>query len=130
MEVEVDLLGQLVVFRAVGAVPVVKADVKSVQVGLATCGDVGHELLRRDAGLLGRNHDGCAVRVVGADKVHLVTLHAHHPHPDVSLDVFHDVANVELAIGVGQGGGDKQLALGHESGPRQEGHGIDRGEGN
>jgi hypothetical protein len=40
-------------------------------------------------------------------------LHALEPHPDVGLDVFHDVADVELAVGVGQGGGDEQLALGH-----------------
>jgi hypothetical protein len=30
------------------------------------------------------------------------------------LDVFHDVANVKVAIGVGQSGGDKELALLHE----------------
>ena len=28
----------------------------------------------------------------------------------VGMDVFHDVANVEVAVGVGQGGGDKEAA--------------------
>src|SRR5205085_3170097 len=62
---------------------------------------------------LGGDHDRRPVRVVGADEVHHVPLHALVPHPDVGLDVFHDVADVELAVGVGQGGGDEELALGH-----------------
>ena len=61
-------------------------------------------------GLLGREHDRRAVRVVGADEMHLVPLHALEPHPDVGLDVLHDVADVERAVGVRQGGGDEELA--------------------
>ena len=64
----------------------------------------------RFAGLFGRNHDGRAVRVVRPHKVHRVALHALEPHPDVGLDVFHDVADVEVAVGVGEGGGDEELA--------------------
>jgi hypothetical protein len=90
--------------------PVVKRDVKPVQVGLAARGDVGHELLGRLAGLFGGNHDRRAVRIVGADEVHRVPLHALKPHPDVGLDVFHDVADVEIAVGIRQGGGDEKLA--------------------
>jgi hypothetical protein len=79
-------------------------------------GDVGHELLRRLAGLLGGNHDGRAVCIVGADEVHLVALHALETHPDVGLDVFHDVADVEaIAVGVGQGGGDEVVFPGNFS---------------
>ena len=48
--------------------------------------------------------------VVCANKVNVVALHSLVPHPNIGLDVFHDVANVEIAIGVGQGGGDKKLA--------------------
>ena len=48
-----------------------KRDVEAVQVLLAAGGDLGHELLRRLAGLLGRDHDRRAMRVVGADEVHL-----------------------------------------------------------
>jgi hypothetical protein len=39
-----------------------------------------------------------------------MTLHALKPHPDIGLDVFHDVANMEIAVGVGQGGGNEKLA--------------------
>ena len=90
--------------------PVIKADVKAVQILLAACGDVGHELLGRNARLFGGNHDGGAVGVVGTHKVDRVALHALEPHPDVGLDVFHDVADVEVAVGVRQGGGNEEFA--------------------
>ena len=66
--------------------------------------------LRRLAGLLGGDHDRRAVRVVGADEVHLVAAHALEAHPDVGLDVLHHVADVERRVGVGQRGGDEELA--------------------
>jgi hypothetical protein len=47
------------------------------------------------------------VRVVGTNKIHLVALHTLKTHPNVSLDVLHDVAEMEIAVGVGQGGGNK-----------------------
>jgi hypothetical protein len=45
-----------------------------------------------------------------------MALHSLITHPDVGLDVLHDVADMEIAIGVGQGGGNKQAALGHKNG--------------
>ncbi len=108
----VDVLRELMVFRRVGVVPVVEADVKAVEVLRPPGGDVGDELLRRLARLLGGDHDGRAVGIVGSDEVHLVALHALKAHPGVGLDVFHDVADVERAVGVGQGGGDEESALG------------------
>jgi hypothetical protein len=101
---------------SVGRVPVVEADVEAVQVFLAAGCDLADELLWRLAGLLGRDHDRRAVRVVGAHEMHHVALHALEPHPDVGLDVLHDVADVELAVGIRQGGGDEELALGHRRG--------------
>ena len=63
-------------------------------------------------GLLRGQHDRRAVRVVGAHEMHLVALHALEAHPDVGLDVLHDVADVERPVGVGQGGGDEEPARG------------------
>ena len=48
--------------------------------------------------------------VVCAYKIDVVALHALKSHPDIGLDVFHDVADVELAVGIRQGGGNKKLA--------------------
>ena len=109
-EVAVNLLGQLVVFRGIGAVPVVKTDVKTIQIRFTSGSNVGHKLLGRFAGFFGGNHDGRAVGVVGAAKIHRVAPHTLKTHPNIGLDVFHDVTNMKVAVGVGQGGGHKQLA--------------------
>jgi hypothetical protein len=45
--------------------------------------------------------------------MHLVALHALEAHPDVGLDVFHDVADVERAVRVRQSSRDEELS-GHE----------------
>ncbi len=83
---------------------------EAIQVLRAAGGDPGDEFLRRDAGFFGGDHDRRAMGVVGADEMDLVALHSLEPHPDVGLDIFHDVADVESAVGVGQGGGDEKLA--------------------
>jgi hypothetical protein len=107
---EVDGLGEFVVLRPVGRVPVIEADVKAVEVLLATGGDARDEVLRRLAGLLGRNHDRGAMGVIRADEVHLRARHALVANPDIGLGVLHDVADVETGIGIGQGSGDEKLA--------------------
>ena len=103
------------VLWAIGRVPIVKGHMKTVQVLLTTLRNVGDKLLGCFANLLGRNHDGRTVCVVGAYKVDLMALHALGADPNVSLDVLHDVANVKISIGIGQSGGDKQLAYRHGS---------------
>ena len=107
----VDLLGELGVFRAVGAVPVVERNVKAVKILLAAGGDFRDELLGGDALFLGRDHDRGAVGVVGAHEVHRVAAHSLMTNPDVGLDVLHDVADVKGAVCIGQGGRDEKIAL-------------------
>ena len=111
LQIEVDGLRKLVVLGRVGGVPVVEADLKSVQIRLAAGRYVGYKLLRRLAGLLGGDHDRRAVRIVGADEVHKVTRHPLVPNPDIGLDVLHHVTDVHRSIGVGQGGGYEECAL-------------------
>ena len=106
-QVAVNLLRQGVVLRCIGAVPVVKADVKAIQVLLPTRRDVGDKLLGCEAGFFSGDHDGRTVGVVSANKVDRVALHPLVAHPNIGLDVLHHVPNVEVAIGIGQGGGDK-----------------------
>jgi len=45
--------------------------------------------------------------IVGTDEMDFMALHSLEPDPDVGLDVFHDVADVERAVGVGKGGGNE-----------------------
>src|SRR5437773_1690989 len=110
VELAVDVLRELGIFFRVSRVPVVERDVEPVEVLLAPLCDFRDELLRRLPRLFRSEHDRGAVRVVGTDEVHFVALHALEPHPDVRLDVFHDVADVERAVRVRQGGGDEQPA--------------------
>ena len=106
-QVAVNLLRQGVVFRRIGAVPVVKTNVEPIKELLAPRSDVGDKLLRCEAGFFRGNHDRCAMRVVGTHEVHGVALHALVADPNIGLDVLHHVPDVEVAIGIGQGGGDK-----------------------
>src|SRR5690242_19965741 len=99
------------VFRRIGGMPVIKTDMKAVQILLAASSDLRDKLLRRNACFFCRNHDRCAMCIVSTDKMNLITLHALKPYPDIGLDIFHNVTNVEGAVGVGQGSSNKQLAV-------------------
>ena len=103
----VDVLGQLVVFGCIGRVPVIEGNVKAIQVGGPAGCHLSHESLGRETCFFRGDHDGSAVGIVGTDEFHVVALHSLKANPEVRLDVFHDVAHVKGAIGVGQGGGDK-----------------------
>ena len=54
-----------------------------------------------------------SIRIIGTDEMHFVTRHALMPDPDISLDIFHDVAEVEGGVGVRQGSSNEQLT-GHD----------------
>jgi hypothetical protein len=96
------------------------ADVKTVEVGAAGFLDLLDELLGRPARFLGGEHDRRAVRIVGAHEMHGAALHALEAHPNVGLDVLHDVADVERPVRVGQCGGDEKRAGGHRLEAREE----------
>ena len=82
--------------------PVVEAQVEAFEVLRARRRDLRDERLRRHAVGLGPQHDRRAVRVVGADEMHGVPPHPLEAHPDVGLDVLHDVADVKRAVRVRQ----------------------------
>ena len=63
--------------------------------------------------LPGADHDRRAVRVVGTDVDAPVAAQLLEAHPDVGLDVLDQVAEMDRAVGVGQGCGDEDFALGH-----------------
>ena len=53
--------------------------------------------------------------IIRAYKVNQITLHSLKAHPNIGLDVFHDVANVEFPVGIGQGCGYKKATHGDNS---------------
>jgi hypothetical protein len=110
LELQVDVGRQLGVFRRMRRVPVIERNMKTLQIFRTICGDALDELLGCDAFCFGLEHDRRAVRVVSADEMHAMTRHALKPHPDIGLDVFHDVPDVKRAVGVGKCGRDEKMA--------------------
>ena len=91
-------------------VVIVEADVEAGEVARMLAMHALDQRLRRDSLLLGTQHDRRAVRVVGADIPALIAAHLLEAHPDVGLDVLDEMAKVDGAISVGQGGSDEDLA--------------------
>ena len=60
------------------------------------------ELLLRNALLLGADHDGGAVSVVGTDVNAAMTAHFLKPHPNICLQIFYQMTDVDRAIGIRQ----------------------------
>src|SRR5690606_26713491 len=103
VELRVDRLGQGAVAGRVGGVVVVEGDAEIGEVALVRGLDARDERFRRGAGLFRGQHYRGAVGVVGAHVVHGGARHAAGADPDVGLDVADQVAQVQRAIGVGQG---------------------------
>ena len=55
------------------------------------------------------------MRIVGANKQASVSTQLLKSDPNVGLDVFHQVAEMNTAVGVGQGGGNQDGARHDES---------------
>lgn len=87
--------------------PEVEADVKLRPLRDVLSGDFCHQRLGCDPLFFGVQHDWRTMRVIGANKVHLMSLHPLESHPDISLDVLHHMADMESAVGVGKGSGDE-----------------------
>ena len=100
----------MAVLVGMGRVIVVEADAKAVEIGAMLLGDARDQRLGRDALLACLEHDRRAVGVVGADVPAVLTAHLLEARPDVGLDVLHQVADVDRAVGVGQGAGDQDVA--------------------
>ena len=80
---------------------------KSRDVGLLHPGD---QFFLADAFLPGADHDGRAVRVVGADIDAALPAKLLKADPNVGLQVLDQVADVDMAVGVRQGAGDEDFS--------------------
>jgi hypothetical protein len=110
LQLAVDVLRELDVLRGIRRMPVVEGDMEALQIARALAADPLHELARADSLGLGFQHDRRAVRVIGAHEMDRMPLHALEAHPDIGLDVLHDVADMKRAVGVGQRRGDEEGA--------------------
>ena len=107
-QARVHVLGQFAVLRRVrGVVPVVR-DAEAGEIPLVAFLHGADEVLGRYPGLLRREHDRRAMRVIGRHEVHRIAGHAPRAHPDVALDVAQQVADVQRAVRIGQGMGDEE----------------------
>src|SRR5690625_6009445 len=80
--------------------PVVKLDMKTVKVFGAFGSDALDQLERADALALCLEHNRRTMGVISTHKMYRMAAHAHRAHPDIRLDIFHDVANMKRAVGI------------------------------
>ena len=112
IELVVDVGGDGAVFFAVGAVIAVVVDEETGKVAAVFGAAFVDKRLRADAFFLGAQHDGGAVSIIGADVVAFVAAQTLETYPDIGLDVFDHVAEVNGAVGIRQGAGYENAAFG------------------
>ena len=98
----VDIVAKFLILWRIGGVVAVEVDIKPVKIGFMFFPYAIYQLSGRDAFLFRAEHDRGAVSVVRTDIVHLVFLHFLKAHPDVGLDVFHQVPQMDAAIRIGK----------------------------
>ncbi len=89
---------------------IIKADIKRGKVGLVLGFYISNLLFRRVTKLLRFQHDRRTVRIV---RTHVSAIHTAQfleAHPNIGLDIFHQMAEVNRTIGVRQGAGNQDLA--------------------
>ena len=94
-----------------GAVIIVVADAKACEIGKMLGVGFFYQRFGGDALFFGGKHDGRAVGVVGAAVVAFVSARFLKAHPNIGLDVFYHVPQMNSAVGIGQGGSDENFAF-------------------
>src|SRR5688572_5937488 len=111
-------MAQPPIMFAVRAAIVVEGDVKRGEVTEMSLPHIGDQGLFAPSLLTGANHDGRTVRVVCTDVDAAVASQFLEPDPDVRLDVLDQMPQMNVAIRVGQGRGNKNASCGHGSSVR------------
>ena len=107
----IDQFRQLAVLGRVGGMEIIETNVEGGKIGTVFLVGLRDQCLRRDAQLVGIEHDRGAMGVIGTDIGTAVPLHSLEADPYIGLNVFHQVAQMDGAIGVGQGAGDQDMTL-------------------
>ncbi len=98
---------------AVGGTEMIIGQAEIAEIALMFCGHFGDQLMRRDATFLRVQHDRRAVGIIGPYEIGFMAARTLVSGPDVGLDVLHHVTQMNRAIGIGQGSGNKNTALFH-----------------
>ena len=122
----VDLFGEVTVFFAVGAVKVVEANLETGKVGFMLGFYCGNLFFRGAAFLFGAQHDRGTVGIVSTHVGALVATGFLESNPNVGLDVFQQMTEVNRAVGVRQGAGDQDFARAVCHGMATGGKRVDR----
>lgn len=88
----------------------IEADPEISKIGDVLIGNPGDQLLRRDALGTRFEHNRGAMSVVGADIPAIVPAHFLKARKNVGLYIFHQMADMDRPIGVGQRAGDQNIA--------------------
>ena len=109
----IDDAGKLSGFFRMSRIILVELNMKASEIPLMFLLHPGDQGFRRDPFLLSPQHDGCAVGIIGADIMAFMPAHLLEPHPDVGLNIFDEMAEVNGTVGVGEGAGNENFAWGH-----------------
>ena len=82
---------------------IIEFNQKAVEVGLVLFLHFFDQFLRFYAGGLCTYHNGRAVSIVGAEIETLVSAHLLEADPDVGLNIFNEMADMDWAVGIRQG---------------------------
>ena len=115
VELGVDVLAERLVLRRVRRVVVVERDLEVGEVARVARVHLRDEVLGRAALLAGADHDGSAVRVVGADVGAVGAAHLLEADPEVRLEILDEMPDVDVAVGVGQRRRDHDSAFFHDA---------------
>src|SRR5690606_21207469 len=100
-ELTVDILAKCLVLGGIRSVIMVKSNMEAIEIGLMLLPYAVYQLLGGNAFLFGAQHDRRAVSVVGTHIMYLVALHFLETNPNVCLNVFHEMPEVDTAVRVG-----------------------------
>ena len=106
-----DFLADKSILFAVGGAVVVELNVELAKVRHVGFPHIRNELYLAPTFLAGSDHDGGAVRVVSTEITAFMPPQLLESHPDIGLDVLHKVANMDVPIGIWEGGGNENSTL-------------------
>jgi len=89
----------------------IEADVEAAEILLVLVPDTVDQALGGDAFPLGTEHNSSTMSIVRTNVVAVLATHFLIAHPDIRLNVFQQMAQVDGAIGVRQGAGNQNIAL-------------------